>query len=479
MKLFWMLALVASLFFYGCEEKDYRLASPNEAISLGFEVDAAGVPMYYVCYKNDTVIAPSKVGLYFEDNPMDTLVELQSVDIVNGKVPYDFHNSRFLDDKATYNELIAHVRRDGRSMQIIFRLYDDGLALRYFVRGYENVAVVGDMAEVRFPNDVSCFWSEREGLYEDMYYNSSITELASAFQSVPKSDPNYGAYPKQIYLNFPLLVDNNRGKYLNLQRVSNVVRDIYALRFDPCRQSFNATVRPDEGSVKRVITLPSYSEWLVIGISDSSERLLESEIAYHLAIEEEISEDFFYHPILLYKNVCYNNVILPFTHHYAGCEEVLLVDMLQDSQTTIAHQLGLHVVFNRPISGYDNSTCPYDNMRPAYEYVGALPERWGEMRVLLAQLGDYAVVARKDAGSSSWYVGGVSDEQARKIRLTFDFLEEDKLYEALFYVDSPDADFMTNTDAYEVQRVVVRKGNTFSFDVASGGGFALSFKEIK
>ena len=480
MKLYWLLALVSSLIFYGCEDKGYRLLSPNDAIELGFYMDDAGVPRYFLCYKNDTVIAPSKLGIHFEDNPMDTLLELRSVDIANGKLPYDFSESRFLDDEATYNELTAHVRRDGREMQIIFRLYDDGLALRYFVRGYENVSIVGDVAEVRFPNDVSCFWSERKGVYADMYYKSSISELAPVFQSVPQSDPNYGSYPDQIYLNFPLLVDTNRGKYLNFQRVTNIAKNLYALRFDPYRLSFNATVMPDEGSDRRVVTLPSYSEWLVMGLSDSSEKLLESEIAYHLAIEEEISEDVLDHPISLYQNVCYNNVILPFSRHYAGREEVPTVDIVRGAQSTLAHQLGLHVVFNRPISDYDGDKMSADDtLHLAYEYVGSLPEQWSEMRVLEGKLGDYVVVARKDAVSSSWYVGGVSDERARKIKLTFDFLDPDKLYEARFYVDSPSADFMTNMESYELQHAVVRKGNTFSFDTAPGGGFALSFKEIK
>ena len=63
------------------------------------------------------------------------------------------------DSSGIYNELIAKVSRENKEMDIVIRLYDDGVAIRYWLRGYENVILEGDMTEINLTNDGTAYWS--------------------------------------------------------------------------------------------------------------------------------------------------------------------------------------------------------------------------------------------------------------------------------------------------------------------------------
>ena len=117
---------------------------------------------------------------------------------------------------------------------------------------------------------------------------------------------------------------------------------------------------------------------------------------------------------------------------------------------------------------------------------------WEESHYLAADPGDYLVVARKPKretltgsaaqfctpGKDVWFVGGVNDEDARDIEVKLDFLQEGLTYEATLYKDAQDADYLTNPQAYTIEKQQLRAGDTISVHMAPGGGFAVSLKEL-
>jgi len=72
----------------------------------------------------------------------------------------------------------------------------------------------------------------------------------------------------------------------------------------------------------------------------------------------------------------------------------------------------------------------------------------------------------------------VTDEQARTLEFSLDFLTEGKTYEAVIYADAEDADYLTNPQAYTITRKHVTSTDSLSIRSAAGGGFAISFKAI-
>jgi hypothetical protein len=76
-------------------------------------------------------------------------------------------------------------------------------------------------------------------------------------------------------------------------------------------------------------------------------------------------------------------------------------------------------------------------------------------------------------------VGGVTDEEARTVELSFDFLTEGgKEYVAKVYADAEDADYQSNPEAYVIYEGRVESTSTHTIKMARGGGFAISIREV-
>ena len=100
-------------------------------------------------------------------------------------------------------------------------------------------------------------------------------------------------------------------------------------------------------------------------------------------------------------------------------------------------------------------------------------------------------VARRLSGKSSawefanpdgkehdtWFLGGVTDENARSFNVKLDFLTPGVQYEATIYADAPDADYDTNPQAYTITKATYTSADSVTVRMARAGGFALSLRE--
>jgi hypothetical protein len=77
-----------------------------------------------------------------------------------------------------------------------------------------------------------------------------------------------------------------------------------------------------------------------------------------------------------------------------------------------------------------------------------------------------------------WYVGGITDEHAREVRVKLDFLKPGMKYEATIYADAPDADYETNPQAYTITRKKVTAKTLMKIRMARAGGFGITIREM-
>ncbi|MBQ3309457.1 glycoside hydrolase family 97 C-terminal domain-containing protein, partial [Candidatus Saccharibacteria bacterium] len=84
----------------------------------------------------------------------------------------------------------------------------------------------------------------------------------------------------------------------------------------------------------------------------------------------------------------------------------------------------------------------------------------------------FYIVARKDRNSEDWYVGGVTNEEARRVRIGLEFLG-DGGYEAEIYRDGDGAHYRENQLAITIEKRSVTKNDYLDLWMASGGGFAV------
>ncbi len=144
--------------------------------------------------------------------------------------------------------------------------------------------------------------------------------------------------------------------------------------------------------------------------------------------------------------------------------------------TTLAHQLALYVVIYSPIQMACDLPENYVN-HPAFQFIKEVGVDWEQTVVLNGEVGDFVTIARQERKSDNWFVGGITDENARKLTIDFDFLPEGKTYQANIYCDGAEANYKSNPTAIKIEQAIVTKNSSQSFDLAEGGGIAISLIE--
>jgi alpha-glucosidase len=187
-----------------------------------------------------------------------------------------------------------------------------------------------------------------------------------------------------------------------------------------------------------------------------------------------------------------HNLTLPFTRMLLGPmdytpggfgnatrQEFKIQNTGPQVMTTRAQQLAMYVVYESPFACVSDSPDAYRGQAGS-EFLKIVPTSWDETRVLAGQIGQYIVIARRYG--KEWYVGAMTNEQARDIQIPLDFLDN------MAYQLSGFADGAKPTDVRRLVEVVTARkllttgrrngANHFSVHLASGGGCVLRFAPI-
>jgi hypothetical protein len=145
--------------------------------------------------------------------------------------------------------------------------------------------------------------------------------------------------------------------------------------------------------------------------------------------------------------------------------------------TTLAQQLALYVVIYSPIQMACDLPEHYivdGKVHPAFQFITDVGVDWQQSEVIDGEVGDFVVIARQERGTDNWFVGGITDENARSQHVMFDFLEDGKTYDATIYKDGPNAHWNDNPQDYAIEQMKVTKESMIDITMAPGGGFAIS-----
>jgi alpha-glucosidase len=142
--------------------------------------------------------------------------------------------------------------------------------------------------------------------------------------------------------------------------------------------------------------------------------------------------------------------------------------------STQAKQLANFVVIYSPVVMAADIPENYARYPKAFKFIKDVPTDWAETRMIDGAVGEYASIARKDRKSDDWYVGAVTDGNARTLALPLAFLDQDKQYVAEIYRDGDAADYR-NEHRFDlvVETKTVSAKDTLQLKLAPGGGQAI------
>ena len=146
--------------------------------------------------------------------------------------------------------------------------------------------------------------------------------------------------------------------------------------------------------------------------------------------------------------------------------------------TTLAKQLALYVTMYSPLQMAADLPENYERYADAFQFIKDVAVDWQDSKYLEAEPGDYLTVVRKEKNGERWFLGAITDENARKTEIKLDFLSPNKKYQAIIYQDGTDADWKNNPKSYAIKTMEVTSKSKIKLNLANGGGTAISFKPI-
>lgn len=180
-----------------------------------------------------------------------------------------------------------------------------------------------------------------------------------------------------------------------------------------------------------------------------------------------------------------HTTIIPFTRGLAGPTDFtpgtfnFTNPVLPNTKvhTTLAKQLALSVVIYSPLQMASDMIENYEN-NPAFEFITNCPTGWSKTVVPDAKIGEFVTIARKDKASENWFLGSITNKDARTVKLDLRFLDAGKKYKAKIFRDGKDADYEKNPYPIIIEEKEVNSKTILSVDLARSGGVAIIFTKF-
>jgi alpha-glucosidase len=137
---------------------------------------------------------------------------------------------------------------------------------------------------------------------------------------------------------------------------------------------------------------------------------------------------------------------------------------------TVARQLALYLALYSPIQMVPDLPENYAKVPRALDFIRRVPVDWEETRMLAGEVGDYAVVARKDRGGASWWLGAISNEAPRAIEVPLTFLGGGRWVATIW------RDGTGGPKDLVVEEREVSAADRLTLTLAAGGGQAIEFR---
>ena len=214
------------------------IQSPSNKITLNFKLTGNGQPTYSVNYKDKAVVLESVMGIKLKDKPaLDA-----NFGISNSKIAtFNETWQPVLGEQANivnhYNELtVALTQKETNvKMNIVFRVFDEGVAFRYdFPKQNElNYFIVSDeVTQFNLTDNNTVFWIP--GDFDSNEYEYNETKLSEIDNTKINMNNGIGvkSIPGKYMVQTPLMMKSPSGLYLNIFEAAVVNYPVMHLKVD-------------------------------------------------------------------------------------------------------------------------------------------------------------------------------------------------------------------------------------------------------
>jgi alpha-glucosidase len=167
-----------------------------------------------------------------------------------------------------------------------------------------------------------------------------------------------------------------------------------------------------------------------------------------------------------------DNTILPFTRYLAGAADYTICYFDPRIKTTHAHQLALAAIYYSPLQTlywYDKPEMEHNE--PELEFWDRIPTTWDQTRIVQGMPGQFITTARRKG--EDWFIGSITNNDARALSVKLDFLTPGKQYQASIYSDDAGAPATAKGTHVTIERRLVDASSVIEARLSPSGGQAI------
>ena len=289
------------------------IKSPNGKVAVTFSLSASGQPTYEMTFKNRQVVKPSHLGLELAKDKHASK-GLQETDLMDGFKIADTKISTFDETwkpvwgqykqiRNHYNELAVslHQASSNRTIIIRFRVYDEGMGLRYefpqqsslnyFIIKEEHTqfAMTGDHKAWWLPGDYDTQEQETQ--------ETKLSEIRERFKKAVNWDNSSVSVFSPTGVQTSLQLKTQDGLYLNIHEAACINYATMHLNLDDKNFIFESWLTPDATGLKGFMQTPCSTPWRTVMVSDDARDILASNLILNLNEPCKLQDTSWIHPV--------------------------------------------------------------------------------------------------------------------------------------------------------------------------------------
>ena len=274
-----------------------QVKSPNGNVVVSFSLVDNGVPTYKVSYKGKPVIKQSRLGLELTPSQNDG-IKAEDTNLMNGFKVTNTETSSFKEvwkpvwgETSSilnhYNEMAVSLTQEhpNRTIIVRFRVYNDGMGLRYEFPRQSNLSyfiIKDEHTQFAMAGDHTAWWLP--GDYDTQEYEnvtSKLSEIRSKMKAAVTDNTSQTTF-SETGVQTSLQMKSSDGLYINLHEAACVNYPTMHLNLDDKNMVFESWLTPDAQGNKAYMQAPRTTPWRTLIVSDDARDMLSSNLILNL-----------------------------------------------------------------------------------------------------------------------------------------------------------------------------------------------------
>ena len=286
--------------------------SPNGNVALTFTLSDNGRPTYEMTYKGRAVVKPSHLGLELAKDRHASKGK-DETDLMDGFKITDTRVSSFDEtwkpvwgETATirnhYNELEVDLNQPSSDRNIIirFRVYNDGMGLRYEFpqqKALNYFLIKEEHTQFAMAGDHTAWWLPGDyDTQEQETQQSKLSEIRARFNKAVNWDNSSVAVFSPTGVQTSLQMKSSDGLYINIHEAACVNYATMHLNLDDKNMVFESWLTPDATGLKGCMQTPCTTPWRTVMVSDDARDMLSNNLILNLNEPCKIEDTSWIHP---------------------------------------------------------------------------------------------------------------------------------------------------------------------------------------